>query len=187
MIDKLTFTLNAASSFDNNKYSNALFLDNLADTKSSDFSRSKNVKYNAKEECIELIDLTSEGEYLTVVISTDSTFGGALDKFFLMVRESGKANSIEYFLIFDDDKMLPIKPNNNVPLNVYGRKPSNFKLLVKLNPYNNESPKLYGYAVSYFDKMVLDQMGLIKPNLRPTGDVEEEKIFLEFESLEEFM
>lgn len=180
--DKRLFLLEVSEIFANNEFSNALFVNCVTDESSSIFSKSKNTYYNKEKQTIELIDLNSEGEYLTDNILTDTKFGGTLNNFFLIVKESEPLEtSISYFIILSDNRMFPIKPNHNEPFKVYGKQPTSFKILAKIKSKNNKIPSISGIAVLYTDSMVTDNLGLFSPNLRPTGDVEEEKTFLEFE------
>ena len=57
--------------FDNNRYANALFINDIKDREYSDFSRCENIKFNRIESCIELSDLTKQGTYITSVIKTN--------------------------------------------------------------------------------------------------------------------
>ena len=182
------FVQEALFNFKNNKYTNAIFINEIKSHEYVLLSECENIKVDIDNREITLLDKEMEGKFVSTVICTDEKFGLGLNNFFLMVDENKPLGTkIEYFLVFNDNRKFPIKPNGNMPLKIEGVKPINFKIIAKLTSNVIDSPSIRSIAVGYYDKMVENQLGLIKPNLRPTGEVEEVKTFLEFESLSDLM
>lgn len=155
-------------SFENNRYTNAIFINEIKDREFSDLGSSYNVEYNPIESCIALSDKTDKGVYLTTSISTSNEKLGALNDFFLIVDEDVPPKTdILYYLVTNFNEVYPIKPNNTLPLRIEGNgiKPISFKIKAVINPNGNDIPKIRGIAVLYYDSYVAKQMGLYNPDL----------------------
>lgn len=180
------FKKDALSNFYNNKYANAIFINEIESNEYTSVNECENIYIEDRE--IKLIDTSKEGVYVSTSICTDEKFGLALNNFFLIVENNiCIGETIDYYIIFNDNRMFQLRPNYNMPLKIEGGHIDNFKIKAILKTNTNNSPKIKALAVLYYDKMVEHQLGLINPNLRPNDFDKEEKIFLEFESIEDLL
>lgn len=155
-------------SFENNRYANAIFLNEIKDREYSDFASSHNVEFDPIESSVRLSDIRDTGIYISTELSTSVEKRGLLNDFFLIVDEDVPAGTdILYYLITNYDEVFPIKPNSTIPLRLEENvlKPISFKIKAVLKPNGNDEPKLRGLAVLYYDSAVEAQLGLINPDL----------------------
>lgn len=160
--------------FENNRFVNAIFLNEIKDREYSDFSSSHNIEFNQVESSISLQDKTERGIYLSTKICTTDSVPSLLNDFFLIVDEEvPPGTDILYYLVTNYGEVYPIRPNSDVPLRLEGEgdKPLSFKIKAVLTPNGNDKPKIRGLAMLYFDEFVERQLGLINPDLGPIESI----------------
>lgn len=152
--EKVAFT------FNNNRYVNTFFINEIKDRENSDFSNSDNILFDKDESCILVDDKQIDGEYLSFEIKTDRSEDAPLNDFFLVVDEEIPAGcDILYYILTDDNRMFPIKPNDTEPLHLT-RFTTSFRLRAIMCVNGTETPKIRSYAILYHDKFVEDSLGL---------------------------
>lgn len=154
--------------FNNNRFVNAIFINELNDRENSDFSISSNIIYNKNESLIEVSDNTQNGIYYSSFIATTDNEVALLNDFFVVVDEVlPPGTDISYFLITNHNETYPIRPNNTMPLKFFNEDkiPTSFKIKIVLRPNGGSTPKLKGFAVLYHDQLVDYQLGLVNPDL----------------------
>ena len=157
--DRVVFT------FNNNKYANVFFVNDVKDREFSDLSNSNNIKYDSIESALKLDDPTIDGTYLSTSICTDKNYNTVLNHFFIVVDEDVPPGcDILYYLITDDNKTFPIKPNATTPLTL-NIAPITFRIKMVIHANGNDRPSIKAFAVLYHDKYIEDGYGLIRPDL----------------------
>lgn len=169
-IGDAVFFENVAFVFNNNRYVNAFFINEIKDKEFSNITDSDNVKFDLLESSITLVDPLSDGTYYSTNIMTDKNYKSELNDFFIVVDEDVPPGcDILYYIITNDDKAFPIKPNATVPLRM--KMPiTSFKLKAELITNGNDYPKIRSYAILYHDQFVEDSYGLINPDLSDRDD-----------------
>lgn len=163
MTDTLFFE-RVSFTFNNNKYTNAFFINDIKDQEFSDLANSDNVFYDKIESAIKLKDPASDGEYLSTSICTDRNYNSDLNSFFLIADEDVPSGcDILYYLVTDDNRIFPIKPNATVPLDIKGTKPKSFRIKIVLHANGIDNPGIRSFAVLYHDQFIEDGYGLINP------------------------
>lgn len=160
--------------FENNRFVNAIFLNEVKDREYSDFASSHNIEFNQIESSISLQDNTERGIYLSTKICTTEGVPALLNDFFLIVDEEvPPGTDILYYLVTNYGEVYPIRPNSDLPLRIEGDgpKPLSFKIKAVLTPNGNDKPKIRGLAMLYFDEFVERQLGLVNPDLGPIESI----------------
>lgn len=168
-LDDDTFLNTAEIAFDNNEYTNSMFINEVKNTDYSDFTLSQNVVYSSIETCIKVKDLTKTGIYYSTKKCTDETYNSKLNNFFLVVDQEVPAGcNIIYYIVTDDNKTFFIKPNDTAPLVLKG--PCyKFKLQAYLLSNKVDTPVINGFAVLYYDEYIQNAYGLVNVKFGP-GD-----------------
>jgi hypothetical protein len=162
--DRVTFA------FENNKIANAFFINEIEDKEFSDLTNSDNVFYDIIESAIKIKDPLSDGEYISTSICTDKNYHSDLNSFFIIADEDIPAGcDILYYLITDDDREFPIKPNATEPLTIKGTLPQSFRIKMIFHANGIDNPGVRGFAVLYHDQFVEDGYGLINPKFTDLG------------------
>lgn len=150
--------------FTNNKYTNAFFVNEIQDREFSDLATSINIIYDEIESCIRLEDPMEDGTYFSTSICTDVNYDSDLNNFFLISDEDVPAGcDILYYIITDDNRMFPIKPNGTTPL-TFVIKPKKFRLKIVIHANGLDYPAVRSYSILYHDQFIEDGYGLINPN-----------------------
>lgn len=177
--------------FENNRYTNAIFLNELKDKEFSDFGSSHNMIFNNIESCIQLQNPSEQGVYFSTRIRTNEQEIATLNDFFLVVDEDLPAGTdILYYLVTNLNEVFPIRPNNTEPMTIKAKesKPTSFKIKAVFKSNGQDIPKLKGLAVLYYDAFVDMQLGLIHPDLRKNNGkdtIEDDEITLIRDPLQE--
>lgn len=165
-----SFFNTASISLDNNRYANSMFLNVIKDEENSDFSLSGNVEFNRVEADIRIKDLTTPADYYSTELCTDETYNSDLNYFFLLVNETVPDGcDIIYYLLTDDNRMFPLKPNGTTPL-ILKVPCKKFRLYCRLISNGIESPAINSYAVLYYDEYIESAYRLINLNLSDNDD-----------------
>lgn len=160
-----TFLNSVNISFNNNKYVNAMFINQIKDKEYSDLYLSDNIKYDNINACFKAIDKTKNAIYYSVERCTDEDYNSDLNNFFLIVDQNiPNGCDIIYYLITDDNRKFIIKPNNTIPLEL--KVPcKRFKLSAKMSCNGIDTPSINAFAILYFDQYIQDAYRLINPDL----------------------
>jgi len=165
-----TFLNSVKISFDNNKYANSMFVNEVKDREYSDFYLSDNMVYNSIESCLKVKDLTKNGVYYSTEKCTDETYKSQLNNFFLVVDEVIPTGcDIIYHIITDDNRNFLIKSNDTVPL-VLNIPCYSFRLKANLLSNKINTPVINGFAVLYYDDYVQKAYRLINVDLSKDDD-----------------
>lgn len=165
-----TFLNSVKISFDNNKYANSMFVNEIKSREYSDFYLSENVIYNSIESCLKINDLTKDGTYYSVEKCTDETYKSKLNNFFLVVDEVIPTGcDITYYIVTDDNRNFLIKSNAATPL-VLNVPCYSFKLRAYLSSNKINTPVINGFAVLYYDEYVEKAYRLINVDLSNNDD-----------------
>jgi len=161
------FKSNALFSFQNSAYANGLYLDELDNLDQCSTTKSIDIILNGDNGCVEikpgmmqaqLVTMRQFGEYET-----------SLDDFSVMADTYiPDGASVEYYISTDDLNYVPITNDSNKPPVHFGQmRGTSFRLKVILRANaQGHSPKLFGYAVFYFDELVDYNYGMTNPDLR---------------------
>lgn len=165
-----TFLNSVKISFDNNKYTNSMFVNEVKDREYSDFYLSDNIVYNSIESCLKVKDLTKNGVYYSTEKCTDETYKSQLNNFFLVVDEVIPTGcDIIYHIITDDNRNFLIKANDTVPL-VLNIPCYSFRIKANLLSNKINTPVINGFAVLYYDDYVQKAYRLINVDLSKDED-----------------
>ncbi|WP_238918143.1 hypothetical protein [Clostridium sp. YIM B02555] len=165
-----TFLNSVKISFDNNKYVNSMFVNEVKDREYSDFYLSDNMVYNSIESSLKVKDLTKNGVYYSTKKCTDETYKSQLNNFFLVVDEVIPTGcDIIYHIITDDNRNFLIKANDTVPL-VLNIPCYSFRLKANLLSNKINTPVINGFAVLYYDDYVQKAYRLINVDLSKDED-----------------
>lgn len=165
-----TFLNSVKISFDNNKYVNSMFVNEVKDREYSDFYLSDNMVYNSIESSLKVKDLTKNGVYYSTEKCTDETYKSQLNNFFLVVDEVIPTGcDIIYHIITDDNRNFLIKANDTVPL-VLNIPCYSFRLKANLLSNKVNTPVINGFAVLYYDDYVQKAYRLINVDLSKDED-----------------
>ena len=162
-------------SFDNNKYTNAMFVNQIKDKELSDLFLSDNIKFDSIEANIKAIDVTKNAIYYSIEKCTNEEYDSDLNHFFLIVDQTiPDGCDIIYYLITDDNRKFIIKPNNTIPLTLVAPC-KKFKLSAKLSCNGIDTPSINAFAVLYYDEYINSAYRLINVNLQgdTSGGTEE--------------
>ena len=164
-----------AFAFNNSRYVNAFFINEIKDREFSNLALSTNIKYDLLESSMTLIDPLEDGIYYSTEIATDKNYKSDLNNFFLIVDEDVPPGcDILYYIITNENKEFPIKPNSTTPLKFLNPIQS-FKLKAVIQANGSDYPKIRSYAILYHDQFIEDSYGLINPDLstKPKDEVED--------------
>ena len=153
--------------FENNRYVNSIFVNEIKDKEYSDFSSCENIKFDNINACITSDDESSDSVYISSIITTHVEEESYVDKFFLVVDEvTPVGTDIIYYLITDENDKIQITPNGNKPLIIdKAELPKSFRIRAELKSNGTSSPKINAMAVMYFDDVVHENLGLTTPNI----------------------
>lgn len=155
--------------FNNNLYANAMFIDYFKNGEYMDSLNSINISLDTTRDRILLKNTYNEGDYKSQKIT--STYGEEteMNDFFLITNEEVPTGArIEYYLEMYTGQRWPIKPNViKTPLHLTENIARGFSVIAKMYPNDmNESPRINGYAVLYWDAGVEKSYGLTNPDLK---------------------
>lgn len=164
------FTERVYTIFENNKYTNAMFIDTI---KSGEYIN----KFESSEGLLvdyENSHVTIQNTYTTAaMVSTliESTKGpdSELNDFFLISSEVIPVGcEVNYFLEAISGEKWPILQNKlKLPMHLSSNLKFAFKIICELKGNAlGEMPTVNGYAVLYWDKLVEEDLGMINPDLQ---------------------
>lgn len=155
--------------FDNNLYTNAMFLDALRTGEYINMTASADIVVDFEKSQVAL----KTGAVSGVMTSTNifSVHGPAiqLNDFFLIADEDIPLGAeMKYFLESYNGERWPISPNAlKTPLHLTQNLEYGFKVIIEIRANAlGETPKLNGYAVLYWDAKVEENYGMTNPDLQ---------------------
>jgi hypothetical protein len=153
--------------FNNNLYTNAMFVDYFKTGEHLNLNESNNIKID-----IEKTQLTLDNSNTGIAISTTiySVHGTDIEMndFFLITNEDIPVGAeIKYYLETHNGERWPILPNAlKLPLHLTENLNYGFKVVIELKANAlNEYPLLNGYAILYWDAKVEENYGITNPDL----------------------
>lgn len=153
--------------FENNRYANSVFVNEIKDKEYSDFSSCENIKFDNVNAHITLDDETIDGIYISSIITTHVEEESFVNKFFLVVEDSIPVGAdIIYYIVTDENDEIKIIPNDETPLIIDGSElPKSFRIKARLKSNGTASPVINALAVMYFDDVVHENLGLKTPDV----------------------
>lgn len=161
--------------FENNRYVNSIFVNEIKDKEYSDFSSCDNIKFDNINACITSDDESIDSVYVSSIIKTHVEEESFIDKFFLVVDETIPIGTdVIYYLITDENDEIKIIPNGDVPLIIdKAELPKSFRIKAKLKSNGTSSPKINAIAVMYYDSCTDENIGLKHPDISSKSNFKE--------------
>lgn len=155
--------------FENNLYTNAMFLDVYENGQYIDKVNSSNHVLDAKLKNVYLEDEETSGTVTSIRIHSVHGEEIALNDFFLITNQYVPVGaSIKYYLKLVNGERYPISANAlKTPLHLSEDIKYGFSLVADLTKNAlGESPIINGYAILYWDSQVEKNYGLTNPDLQ---------------------
>lgn len=135
---------------ENNIDINSAFIDDFSDSNYINVFKSKAYTYNSQEKSISAVNETAQ----VYSIKYMSKLKGTIQNVILLVDDYiPNGASINYFISIDDNNYYPIKKNKEVPTDIKEGAVCVIKAVLNKNAFG-QTPKIYGWAVLYYDKVV---------------------------------
>lgn len=154
--------------FDNNLYTNAMFIDYYKTGEFLNLNESSNVEIDYNKSQLTIAKHQTEGTAISTVICSVHGSHVELNDFFLIANESIPVGaSIKYFLQTNTGERWPILPNSlKLPMHLTQNLVDGFKVVIEMKAnLLGEAPSLNGYAVHFWDAQVEANYGLTNPDL----------------------
>lgn len=155
--------------FNNNLYTNAMFVDYFKTGEYIAMNESSNVKINYEKTQLCIVDGELEGTAVSSIIHSVHGAGTELNDFFLVTNEYVPVGAeIKYYLESYTGERWSILPNAlKLPMHLVNNLSTGFKVIIEMKANSlGESPILNGYAVHYWDAKVEENYGFINPDLK---------------------
>lgn len=153
--------------FDNNLYTNAMFMDCLKTGEFVNMNDSHNVSVDVKKTQLSVTE-PGEGTAVSTLVQSIHGIDIEMNDFFLIANEDIPVGaSIKYYLENHLGQRWPIVPNAlKLPLHLSENLKYGFKVIIEFKSNAlGESPSLNGYAVLYWDAKVEENYGMTNPDL----------------------
>lgn len=154
--------------FDNNLYTNAMFIDYYKTGEYLNMNESSNVTIDYNKTQLS-IDNNTTGTAVSTMIYSVHGIEIELNDFFLITNEYIPVGaSIKYYLETNTGERWPILPNTmKLPLHLSDNLKYGFKVVIDMQANAlGESPVLNGYAILYWDAQVETNYGMTNPDLQ---------------------
>ena len=155
--------------FNNNLYTNAMFIDYFKTGEYIDMNSSNNIIVDYPTTQMTLDKNKDNGTCISSIIYSVHGSDVEMNDFFLIANEDIPIGaSIKYFLETSHGERWPILPNElKLPMHLTENLKYGFRVVIELKANAlGEQPKLNGYAILYWDAKVEEALGLINPDLR---------------------
>ena len=155
--------------FNNNLYTNAMFIDYFKTGEYIDMNSSNNIIVDYPTTQMTLDKNKDSGTCISSIIYSVHGSDVEMNDFFLIANEDIPIGaSIKYFLETSYGERWPILPNElKLPMHLTENLKYGFRVVIELKANAlGEQPKLNGYAILYWDAKVEEALGLINPDLR---------------------
>ena len=155
--------------FNNNLYTNAMFIDYFKTGEYIDMNSSNNIIVDYPTTQMTLDKNKDNGTCISSIVYSVHGSDVEMNDFFLIANEDIPIGaSIKYFLETNYGERWPILPNElKLPMHLTENLKYGFRVVIELKANAlGEQPKLNGYAILYWDAKVEEALGLINPDLR---------------------
>lgn len=153
--------------FNNNLYTNAMFVDYFKTGEYLNMNESSNIAFDYPKTQLS-IDEGAEGTGISTQIYSVHGVEVELNDFFLITNEYVPVGAeIKYYLETHTGERWPILPNAlKLPLHLSENLKFGFKVVIDMKANAlGESPLLNGYAILYWDAKVEENYGMTNPDL----------------------
>ena len=153
--------------FNNNLYTNAMFVDYFKTGEYIDLNKSSNVIIDYPTTQLSVKD-ASTGTAVSTLIQSVHGINIQMNDFFLITNEYVPVGAeIKYYLETPTGERWPILPNAlKLPLHLSDNLKHGFRMIIEMKANAlGESPLLNGYAILYWDAKVEENYGMTNPDL----------------------
>lgn len=154
--------------FNNNLYTNAMFVDYYKTGEHLDLEHSNNVKIEPTKTQVLLNPDVTDGVASSDMICSVHGSDVEINDFFLITNEYIPVGaSIKYYLETSTGERWPILANSlKLPMHLSQNLKYGFRMITEMQANSlGESPVLNGYAVLYWDAKVEENYGMTNPDL----------------------
>ena len=154
--------------FNNNLYTNAMFVDYYKQGQYLNLNESDNVEINFEKTQLSLKAGSKSGTAISSRIYSVHGSDVEMNDFFLITNQDVPVGAeIKYYLETNKGERWPILANAlKLPLHLTENIKNGFKVVAELKSNSlGESPLLNGYAVLYWDAKVEEDYGMTNPDL----------------------
>ena len=154
--------------FNNNLYTNAMFVDYYKQGQYLNLNESDNVEINFEKTQLSLKAGSKSGTAIGSKIYSVHGSDVEMNDFFLITNQDVPVGAeIKYYLETNEGERWPILANAlKLPLHLTENIKNGFKVVAELKSNSlGESPLLNGYAVLYWDAKVEEDYGMTNPDL----------------------
>lgn len=154
--------------FNNNLYTNAMFIDYFKTGEYIAMNESSNVKIDYSKTQLSIVDGQTEGIAVSSVVHSIHGTDVDMNDFFLISNEYIPVGAeIKYYLETYNGERWPILPNSlKLPMHLSENLKYGFKIVINMKANAlGESPLINGYAVHYWDAKVEESYGMTNPDL----------------------
>ena len=154
--------------FNNNLYTNAMFIDYFKSGEYIDMNSSRDIKVNYPMTQLSLEQNKDNGICVSTIIYSIHGSDVEMNDFFLIANEDIPIGaSIKYYIETSTGERWPILPNAlKLPMHLSENLKYGFRVIIEFNANAlHEQPKLNGYAILYWDAKVEEAYGLTNPDL----------------------
>ena len=154
--------------FNNNLYTNAMFVDYFKTGQYINLNESSNIEIDYETTQLNLKD-SSTGTAISTIIHSVHGTAIEMNDFFLITNENVPVGAeLKYYLETYTGERWPILSNAiKLPLHLTENLKYGFKVVIEMKANAlGESPSLNGYAVLYWDAKVEENYGMTNPDLR---------------------
>ena len=155
--------------FNNNLYTNAMFVDYYKQGQYLNLNESDNVEINFEKTQLSLKAGSKSGTAISSKIYSVHGSDVEMNDFFLITNQDVPVGAeIKYYLETNKGERWPILANAlKLPLHLTENIKNGFKVVTELKSNSlGESPLLNGYAVLYWDAKVEEDYGMTNPDLK---------------------
>ena len=155
--------------FNNNLYTNAMFVDYYKQGQYLNLNESDNVEINFEKTQLSLKAGSKSGTAISSKIYSVHGSDVEMNDFFLITNQDVPVGAeIKYYLETNKGERWPILANAlKLPLQLTENIKNGFKVVAELKSNSlGESPLLNGYAVLYWDAKVEEDYGMTNPDLK---------------------
>lgn len=154
--------------FNNNLYTNAMFVDYFKTGEYIDMNLSRDIAVNYPMTQLSLDKDKEDGSCISTIVYSVHGSDVEINDFFLIANEDIPVGaSIKYFIETSTGERWPILPNAlKLPMHLTENLKYGFRVVIEFKANAlKESPKLNGYAILYWDAKVEEGYGLTNPDL----------------------
>lgn len=155
--------------FNNNLYTNAMFVDYFKHGEYTDMNLSNNINVDFPLAQLTLKNNTDHGTFISSTIYSVHGADVEMNDFFLIANEDIPIGAtIKYYIETNTNQRWPILPNAlKLPMHLSEGLKYGFRVVIELSANAlHEAPKLNGYAILYWDAKVEEGYGFTNPDLK---------------------